>query len=71
MSGCVSEPGAIGCHISLHNDSMFGLTRCDFKDVHGGKLAEWKPPNITVKKKNAKWIDRLLGLMKKEGGKDE
>jgi hypothetical protein len=42
---CIQAKGS-GCHISLHNDSMFGLTRCDFKDLHGGKLAEWKLPNI-------------------------
>jgi hypothetical protein len=48
---------------------MFGLTRCDFKDLHGGKSMEWKPPNMTVKRRNAKWIDRL-GLMKKGRGRE-
>ncbi len=56
-----------GCHISLHNDFMFDLIRCDFNNVHEGKLAEWKPPNMTAKRRKAKRIDRLLGLMKKGG----
>jgi hypothetical protein len=40
---------------------------CDFKDLHGGNSTEWKPPNVTAKRMNTKWINRLLGLMKKGG----
>ncbi len=28
--------GGKGCQIALHNDSMFGLARCDFSEVLGG-----------------------------------
>ncbi len=51
--------GAVGCHIDLHNDSMFGLTKCDFSELKGGKPDKWRPPNHTEKRRNKSWIDVL------------
>jgi hypothetical protein len=36
---CLGSGGG-GCHISLHNDSLFGLARCDNPDLHGRTLKE-------------------------------
>jgi hypothetical protein len=60
--------GGKGCQIALYNDSMFGLARCDYKDViGGGKMKDWKAPNEMAKRRNVQWIDYLRGLlMRKE-----
>ena len=51
--------GGKGCHIALHNDSMFGLAKCDFSEVHRGRQKEWTVPNVNAKRRNTKWIDYL------------
>ena len=58
--------GEKGCHIALHNDSMFGLARCDFSEVHGGRKKEWTVPNVNAKRRNTKWIDYLQQLLNNE-----
>jgi hypothetical protein len=59
---CLGARGK-ACQIALHNDSMFGLARCDYKDVlKGGKINDWKAPNEMAKRQNVQWIDYLWGL---------
>ena len=59
-----------GCHIALHNDLMFGLARCDFSELHGGKLCNWKAPSEVEKRRNSQWIMKLRRIWLKEGGQD-
>ncbi len=63
--------GGKGCQIALHNNSMFSLTRCNFLEVIGGKMHEWKAPNETAKRQNMQWINKLRGLLMKEDEGDE
>jgi hypothetical protein len=63
--------GGKGCQIALHNVSMFGLARCNFLEVLGGKMKEWKAPNETAKWGNVQWINKLQGLLMKEDKGDE
>jgi hypothetical protein len=50
---------------------MFGLARCNFLEVLGGKMKEWKAPNETAKKRNVQWINKLRGLLMKEDEGDD
>jgi hypothetical protein len=54
--------GGRGCHIALplHNNSLFGLARCDNLDVHGPPLKEWRPPTDVGMRRNIRWIERLF-----------
>jgi hypothetical protein len=57
-----------GCHIALHNDLMFGMARCDFSELHGGTLSNWKAPSEAAKRRNSQWIMKLRRIWLKEGG---
>ncbi len=67
---CLGARGK-GRQISLHNDSIFGLARCKFLEVLGGKMKEWKVPTETVERRNIQWINKLQGLLMKEDDGDD
>jgi hypothetical protein len=67
---CLKARGK-GCQIALLNDSMFGLARCNFLEVLGGKMNELKASNETVKRQNIQWINKLRGLLMKEDEGDD
>jgi hypothetical protein len=50
---------------------MFGLARCNFLEVLGEKMKEWKAPNEIVKRQNIQWINKLWGLLMKEDEGDD
>jgi hypothetical protein len=62
---CLGARGK-GCQIALHNDSMFCLARCNFLEVLGVKMKEWKASNKTAKRQNMQWINKLRRLLMKE-----
>ena len=39
------------CGVDFHNESLFGLTRCD-PELLGKKKSEWIPPTQSDKKQN-------------------
>jgi hypothetical protein len=45
---------------------MFGLTKCDFSELKGGKPDKWRPPNHTEKRRNKSWIDVLRAKWARE-----
>ena len=59
-----------GNDIALHNDLMFGMARCDFSELHGGTLSNWKAPSEAAKRRNGQWIMKLRRIWLKEGGQD-
>ena len=46
------------CHISLHNDSFFGLARCDSK-LHNRVVSRWKSPSATTRRRNKTLIENI------------
>jgi hypothetical protein len=60
------KTGAKGCHIDLHNDSMFGLTKCDFRELMGGDPGKWSAANVMAKRRNKTWVDKLRAKWMKE-----
>jgi len=67
---CLGSGGG-GCHISLHNDSLIGLARCDNPDLHGRTLKEWRPANEAATRRNRQWIAKLKKMMNMEQDKDK
>jgi hypothetical protein len=49
---------------------MFRLTKCDFSELIGGKPDKWRAPNITAKRRNKSWVDKLRAKWMKEEGDD-
>jgi hypothetical protein len=60
------KTGAKGCHIDLQNDSMFGLTKCDFRELMGGDPGKWSAANVMAKSHNKTWVDKLRAKWMKE-----
>ena len=50
-----------GCQIALHNDSIFILARCNYMDVLGGKIKEWKAPNEWTKSCITSTLTDIIG----------
>jgi hypothetical protein len=39
------------CHVTIHNDSFFGLARCDSK-LHNKAITRWQSPSDTACRQN-------------------
>ena len=54
------------CLMTYHDDSFFGLSRSDKKDLHGKRKKDWVPPTFRQMQLNANRMD----LFKSEIGDD-
>ena len=52
------------CFVNMHNDSFFGLTKCDHE--HLKKKGKWKAPDVVAIRRNTKHIKTLKTIMEVE-----
>ena len=65
----VQELGSLAmCHVTIHNDSFFGLARCDSK-LHNKAITRWQSPSNTARRQNKNLIQRIKEAIM--GGRDE
>jgi hypothetical protein len=50
---------------------MFDLARCNFLEVLGGKMKEWKALNETAKRQNMHRINKLWAMLMKEDVRED
>ena len=53
-----SAGDAKACHVTIHNDSFFGLARCDSR-LHNKTATKWQSPSVTTRKRNKTLIERI------------
>ena len=53
-----SAGDAKACHVTIHNDSFFGLARCDSR-LHNKAATKWQSPSTTARKRNKTLIERI------------
>lgn len=50
------------CMVALHNDTFFGLTKSDHKELHNKDVKTWKAASDTTKRRHESYMKTIMEL---------